>query len=117
MFPLHNGARHSSLPVIVSLITICSGPVIVAVAVCIQTQGVANGCNLNTNGIPDTQATANVTSVAVNNGVITVVPTATTNVASTLVLAPVLGAGGITWNKAGSGCLAAQAPAPILCTL
>ncbi|KTC07656.1 MULTISPECIES: pilin [Pseudomonas] len=88
-----------------------------AVAVCIQTQGVAAGCNLNTNGIPGTQATANVGAVAVTDGVITVTPTATTNVASTLILAPVLGAGGITWNKANSGCLAAQAPAPILCTL
>ncbi|QVX14048.1 prepilin-type N-terminal cleavage/methylation domain-containing protein [Pseudomonas congelans] len=89
-----------------------------AVAVCIQTQGVADNCTTGNNGVPASQVTPNVASVAVAaGGIITVTPTATTSAASTLVLTPVVGAGAITWSKAGGGCLAAHAPAPILCTL
>ncbi|KPW40157.1 Type IV pilus bioproteinsis protein PilE [Pseudomonas amygdali pv. mellea] len=88
-----------------------------AVALCIQNLGLPDNCALGTNGIPATQATPNVGSVAVAAGVITVTPTATTSTASTLILTPVIGAGAITWTKTGSGCLTAQAPAPILCTL
>lgn len=86
-----------------------------AVALCAQTLGVLTGCDSGTNDIPATQATTHVASVAVANGVITVVPTSTTNALSTLVLTPALGAGALTWSKTGSGCLAAQSPAPILC--
>ncbi|MDU8607049.1 prepilin-type N-terminal cleavage/methylation domain-containing protein [Pseudomonas syringae group sp. 247E2] len=88
-----------------------------AVALCAQTLGTRVGCSLNTNGIPDTQATTHVTSVGVVDGVITVTPTATTSAASTLILTPTIGASQITWSRAGSGCLAAHDPAPILCTL
>ncbi len=86
-----------------------------AVAVCAQELGTVTGCNLGTNGIPGTQATTHVASVAVANGTITVTPTSTTNAASTLILIPTLGAGALTWAKTGSGCLTAQSPAPILC--
>ncbi len=86
-----------------------------AVAVCVQELGTVTGCSLGTNGIPATQATTHVGSVAVTNGVITVTPTATTNVLSTLVLTPTLGVGALTWVKTGSGCLTAQGTAPILC--
>ena len=88
-----------------------------AVAVCAQELGTLNGCDIGTNGIPATQASTHVTSVGAANGVITVTPTATTNAASTLILTPALGAGALTWAKTGSGCLTAQAPAPILCKL
>ena len=89
-----------------------------AVALCYQeTDSTGAACDLGTNGIPATQATKHVASVGVTNGTITVTPTGTTNALSTLVLAPVIGAGALTWDKATSGCLTAQAaPAvPILC--
>jgi type IV pilus assembly protein PilA len=86
-----------------------------AVAVCAQELGTLTGCDSGSNGIPATQATTHVTSVAVASGVITVTPTATTNALSTLVLTPTVGVGALTWSTAGSGCLAAHAPAPILC--
>ena len=88
-----------------------------AVAVCAQELGTLTGCDIGTNGIPATQASTHVTSVGVTTGVITVTPTSTTNAASTLILTPALGAGALTWAKTGSGCLTAQAPAPILCKL
>ena len=95
-----------------------------AVAVCIQETGDVSVCDSGANGVPATQATTHVASVAVLNGVITVTPTATTNAASTLVLTPTLGAGALTWakNAAGavSGCLSAQVAGtggavPVLC--
>jgi type IV pilus assembly protein PilA len=88
-----------------------------AVGVCAQELGTLTGCDLGTNGIPATQATTHVASVAVANGVITVTPTATTNAASTLVLTPTIGAAALTWAKTGSGCLTAQGSTPILCKL
>ena len=84
-----------------------------AVAVCAQELNTLTGCSLNTNGIPDTQATTHVASIGVANGVVTVTPTATTNAASTLVLTPVIGAGALTWTKSG-GCLTAQTSSPIV---
>ena len=86
-----------------------------AVAVCAQELGTTTGCDLSTNGIPASQTTTHVGSVAVANGTITVTPTATTSTASTLILIPTVGAGALTWAKTGSGCLTAQSPAPILC--
>ena len=88
-----------------------------AVATCMQELGTATGCDLGTNGIPATQATTHVASVAVATGIITVIPTGTTNPASTLILTPAAGAGALTWDKKGSGCLAAQGTTPILCKL
>jgi type IV pilus assembly protein PilA len=91
-----------------------------AVAACIQDLGTVTGCDLSTNGIPASQATQHVASVAITNGTITVVPQATTNAASTLILAPTLGVGALTWSNATSGCLSAKAGAgansvPALC--
>ena len=88
-----------------------------AVAVCAQELGTLTGCDLGSNGIPATQATTHVTSVGVASGIITVIPTATTSAASTLIMTPTIGAGALTWAKTGSGCLTAQSPAPILCKL
>ena len=88
-----------------------------AVAACAQELGTVTGCSLGSNGIPATQATTHVASVGVTDGTITVTPTATTSAASTLILIPTLGVGAMTWAKTGSGCLAAHAPAPILCKL
>ncbi len=85
-----------------------------AVAVCVQEMGNLTDCDIGTNGIPATQATTHVASVGVTNGVITITPTATTSVASTLILTPIIGVGALTWVKSG-GCLTAQSPAPILC--
>jgi len=85
-----------------------------AVANCAQELGALADCDLNSNGIPDTQATTHVASVAVAAGVITVTPTATTNAASTLILTPEMGASAFTWVKTG-GCLAVQGSTPILC--
>ena len=85
-----------------------------AVAACAQELGTATGCDSGANGVPATQATTHVGSVAVAAGVITIVPTATTNIASTLILSPVLGVGALTWVKTG-GCLAKQGSTPILC--
>ena len=42
-----------------------------AVSICIQETGTATGCNLGTNGIPNTMATPLIGSVGVTNGVIT----------------------------------------------
>ena len=86
-----------------------------AVAVCAQELGTLTGCDSGTNGIPATQATTHVASVAVTAGVITVVPTATTSAASTLILTPTVGSGALTWARTGSGCLTAQGSVPILC--
>jgi type IV pilus assembly protein PilA len=91
-----------------------------AVAACAQELGTLTGCNLNSNGIPDTQATTHVASVAITNGVIVLTPTGTTNALSTLKLTPTLGAAAFTWDKTGSGCLTAQTTAPkvpVLCKL
>ncbi len=88
-----------------------------AVAVCAQELGALTDCGLGTNGIPATQATTHVASVAVAAGVITVTPTGTTNALSTLVLTPTVGAGALTWERTGSGCLTAQGDTPILCKL
>jgi type IV pilus assembly protein PilA len=86
-----------------------------AVAVCAQEMGSLTECDLGSNGIPASQATTHVASVAVADGIITVTPTSTTNALSTLVLTPTLGAGALTWAKTGSGCLTAQGTTPILC--
>ena len=83
-----------------------------AVAVCIQETGTNVGCNAGTNGIPASQATVHVATVAVTNGAITVTPTATTDAGATLILTPAVGAGALTWAKTGSGCLTSS---PILC--
>lgn len=89
-----------------------------AVAECAQELGTLTGCNLNTNGIPNTQATKYVASVAVANGVITITPDGVMiPAASTLLLTPTLGVSATTWDKTGSGCLTAQGSAPILCKL
>jgi len=86
-----------------------------AVANCGQELGALTNCTLGNNGIPGTQSTTHVASVAVAaDGVITVVPTATTNAASTLVLTPTMGATSFTWVKSG-GCLTVQGNTPILC--
>ena len=85
-----------------------------AVAVCAQELNTLTGCNLGTNGIPATQATTYVASVAVADGTITVTPNAPF-AASTLVSVPTLGVGALTWASTGSGCLAAQGSVPILC--
>jgi len=80
-----------------------------AVAVCIQETGDPANCDNGSNGVPATQATTHVASVTVADGVITVVPTGTTNALSTLKLTPTTGAGALTWSNTGSGCLSAQA--------
>jgi type IV pilus assembly protein PilA len=83
-----------------------------AVAVCAQEAGgVLTTCDLGANGIPGTQATTYVASVAVTDGVITVTPTAPF-AAATLVLTPTVGAAALTWSNAGSGCLTFS---PVLC--
>jgi type IV pilus assembly protein PilA len=89
-----------------------------AVAVCAQETGALTACDSGAEGIPATQATTHVASVTVADGIITVVPTATTNAASTLILEPAVGAGALTWRRDGatdSGCLVAQGSTPILC--
>jgi prepilin-type N-terminal cleavage/methylation domain-containing protein len=88
-----------------------------AVAACAQELGTVTGCDTSTYGIPATQATTHVKSVAVKDGTITITPTATTSESSTLILIPTLGVGALTWAKTGSGCLAAHSPAPILCKI
>ena len=86
-----------------------------AVAACGQELGALAACTSGTNGIPATQATLHVASVNVTaGGVITVVPTATTNAASTLILTPDMGAAAFTWAKSG-GCLTVHGTTPILC--
>jgi type IV pilus assembly protein PilA len=92
-----------------------------AVAVCAQEKGALTDCGnadaaaVVISGVPLTQATTHVASVSVAAGVITIVPTATTNAASTLVLVPTVGAAALTWAKTGSGCLAKQTNTPPLC--
>lgn len=88
-----------------------------AVAACLQETADATACDNGANGVPVTQATTHVASVTVENSVITVVPTATTNAASTLVLTPSVGAGALTWAKTNSGCLTAHGSTPVLCKL
>ena len=85
-----------------------------AVATCAQDMGALTDCDLGTNGIPATQATKYVASVAVADGTITVTPNAPF-AASTLVLIPTIGAAALTWAKTGSGCLTVQTGLPILC--
>ncbi|WP_122467983.1 pilin [Pseudomonas viridiflava] len=87
-----------------------------AVAACIAEKGVKTGCDIATNGIPDTQATTYVKSVGVKDGTVTVTPSAAINEKSTLVLIPDnTGGGALTWAKTGSGCLTVQDSTPILC--
>jgi type IV pilus assembly protein PilA len=85
-----------------------------AVAVCAQEEGALTGCSSGAKGVPATVSTTHVASVTVLDGVITVVPTSTTDVLATLILTPTLGASGapMTWSNAGSGCLGTS---PALC--
>ena len=85
------------------------------VALCAQEAGTLTGCDLGLKGVPASVATTHVGSVGVVAGIITVTPTATTDVGATLILTPTLNAGGLpmTWSNAGSGCLTSS---PILCT-
>ena len=87
-----------------------------AVAVCAQETGALTACDLSAEGIPASQATTHVASIAVTDGVITVTPTSTTNALSTLILTPTVGVGALTWVRSG-GCLTAQATptVPVLC--
>ncbi|WP_417780804.1 pilin [Stutzerimonas xanthomarina] len=85
-----------------------------AVSACVQDLGALTDCDLGNNGIPATQATDYVASVAVENGTITVTPKAPF-AASTLVLIPTVGNAAMTWAKTGSGCLTVQGNTPILC--
>ena len=87
-----------------------------AVAVCAQEAGALTGCSSGAQGVPATVLTTHVASVTVLDGVITVVPTSTTDVLATLILTPTLGAGGapMTWSNnapgATSGCLGTVPP-------
>ena len=87
-----------------------------AVAVCAQESGALAGCSSGAKGVPATAATTHVASVVVSDGVITVTPTSTTDVAATLILTPTLGAAGqpMTWSYnapgATSGCLGSAPP-------
>ena len=87
-----------------------------AVAVCAQESGALAGCSSGLKGVPATAATTHVASVVVSDGVITVTPTSTTDVAATLILTPTLGAAGqpMTWSNnapgATSGCLGTAPP-------
>ena len=87
-----------------------------AVAVCAQEAGALTGCSSGVKGVPATVLTTHVASVTVLDGVITVVPTSTTDVLATLILTPTLGAGGapMTWSNtapgATSGCLGTTPP-------
>ncbi|WP_342653691.1 prepilin-type N-terminal cleavage/methylation domain-containing protein [Pseudomonas sp. F3-2] len=87
-----------------------------AVAMCVSALNTPTGCNSGTNDIPGTTSTGYVASVAVANGVITVVPNGNGNIpaASTYQLTPAITNGAITW-AVGGGCLQAQGSAPILC--
>ncbi|PBQ10835.1 pilus assembly protein TapA [Pseudomonas congelans] len=82
-----------------------------AVAACVQELGTKTGCDLNTNGIPDTQATTHVKSVAVKDGAVTVTPTTTTSESATYIVTPTAGVGALTWAQSG-GCLKST---PVLC--
>jgi len=84
-----------------------------AVSTCLQETNDITLCDLGTNGIPATQATTYVASVAVANGVITVTPLAPF-AASTMILTPTAGVAALTWVRSG-GCLTAQGTVPILC--
>ena len=87
-----------------------------AVALCAQEAGTLAGCSSGAKGVPATAATTHVASVVVSDGVITVTPTSTTDVAATLILTPTLGAAGqpMTWSNnapgATSGCLGTAPP-------
>lgn len=87
-----------------------------AVSVCAQGLGTLTGCNLNTNGIPDTTSTTYVGSVGVTNGIITVTPRAAGGLttAATYILTPALNTttGAMTWGVSG-GCTSST---PALCT-
>jgi len=81
------------------------------VALCFQTNGVLAGCNHNTFGIPDAPAAAGdinyVQSVAVANGVISLVSTALQSDGDQIdiTLTPNIGTGAaINWDLAGRGC-------------
>jgi type IV pilus assembly protein PilA len=80
-----------------------------AVAVCAQTLGSTTGCNLGTNGIPATTVTTYVASVAIANGVITVVPNVIGGIvaANTYVLTPDVN--GVQWTVSG-GCSTMSPP-------
>ena len=97
-----------------------AAPYQLAVGMCLQMNGVTAYCGTGSNGVPAPMvlATAHVRGITVNNnGSITVTPTTTTNVLSTLVLNPTLRASGVTWDNEGSQCLLAQGDTPALCVV
>ena len=90
-----------------------------AVEVCATDLGIAagaplTGCDGGSNGIPANVVTGNATkyvdTVTTAAGVITAVPKATSGFAATdtYILTPTVGATGVTWSTAGSGCLTSQ---------
>ena len=97
-----------------------AAPYQLAVGMCLQMNGVGANCSTGSNGVPAalTVATTHVGGITVNDaGSITVTPTRTTNILSTLVLNAALGASGVTWDNVGSGCLLAQGDTPALCVV
>ena len=74
-----------------------------AVGLCVNTLGVPAGCDANTNGIPALPVAmpTNVTSIAVANGIITVVSTAAAG-SYTSIITPVLDNGIIRWDQSGT---------------
>jgi type IV pilus assembly protein PilA len=91
-----------------SEVTSATAPYRVAVGVCVQNLGTLTGCSTGSNGVPPaiTTAVGAVTSLAVNNGVITVTPVAAHGILATdtYVLTPTVDASGtITWVSSGGG--------------
>lgn len=82
-----------------------------AVAICMNTLGTNTGCNAGTNDIPagflaaSASSTANVASLAVADGLITVTGTGAVD-GKIYTMAPNFTAGALTWTKGGD-CIAA----------
>ena len=87
-----------------------------AVAVCMQENTTATGCNAGALGIPalPTVYPKEVTSATVTDGVVTV--TSSLPDANTSVMTPATDGGVLKWTQSGT-CLAATAKAPILCKI
>ncbi|WP_304607806.1 prepilin-type N-terminal cleavage/methylation domain-containing protein [Glaciimonas sp. PAMC28666] len=95
-----------------------ASPYQLAIGMCLQMTSDLKKCGAEQNGVPPnmTKPTPHVASVTVTEGVITVTPTKTTNVLSTLILKPTLTANAVIWDNDASLCLKAQGDTPPLCT-
>lgn len=74
----------------------------VSVATCGLVLGSLDGCTGGQNGIPQPKVAGNISSININNGIITGIGKGSSPLDSSYILAAVLSEGGVVWQVGGS---------------